>query len=65
VGPAERRGSAWGRAEADDKVRVVILGGTGDLFSSGHDLGSKVAVAEYTEHPTSLQPVPVGTGPSV
>jgi enoyl-CoA hydratase len=29
------------RAEADDRVRVVILGGTGPLFSSGHDMGSK------------------------
>ena len=28
-------------AEADDEVRVVILGGTGPMFSSGHDLGSK------------------------
>ena len=30
-------------AEADDDVRVVILGGAGPLFSSGHDLGSRVA----------------------
>ena len=28
-------------AEADDDVRVVILGGLGPMFSSGHDLGSK------------------------
>ena len=33
---------AFLRAEADDEVRVVILGGTGKMFSSGHDLGSKV-----------------------
>jgi enoyl-CoA hydratase len=33
-------------AEADDKVRVVILGGLGPLFSSGHDLGSVEMVAE-------------------
>jgi enoyl-CoA hydratase len=31
---------AFAAAEADDTVRVVILGGTGPLFSSGHDLGS-------------------------
>jgi enoyl-CoA hydratase len=37
---------AFLRAEADDQVRVVILGGAGPLFSSGHDLGSKEAVAE-------------------
>jgi len=33
-------------AEADDDIRVVILGGAGPLFSSGHDLGSKVAREE-------------------
>ena len=37
---------AFLEAEADDEVRVVILGGAGPLFSSGHDLGSKDAVAE-------------------
>lgn len=44
---------AFLRAEADDTCRVVILGGTGPLFSSGHDMGSKVAIAEYQTHPTS------------
>lgn len=44
---------AFGRAEADDTCRVVILGGTGPLFSSGHDLGSKQAIAEYGTHPTT------------
>src|SRR5437899_10648277 len=43
-------------AEADDQVRVVILGGAGPLFSSGHDLGSKEAMAERRpgpdQHPT-------------
>jgi enoyl-CoA hydratase len=47
---------AFLRAEADDEVRVVILGGTGKMFSSGHDLGSKVSVEEYSpgpkQHPT-------------
>jgi enoyl-CoA hydratase len=43
---------AFLRAEADDACRVVILGGTGPLFSSGHDLGSKVAMEEYASHPT-------------
>jgi enoyl-CoA hydratase len=49
-------GDALLRAEADDQVRVVILGGTGPLFSSGHDLGSKEALAEMMpgpdQHPT-------------
>jgi enoyl-CoA hydratase len=48
---------AFMKAEADDQVRVVILGGVGPLFSSGHDLGSADALAEYEkdgpgEHPT-------------
>jgi enoyl-CoA hydratase len=43
---------AFLRAEADDTVRVVILGGTGPMFSAGHDMGSKTALAERTEHPS-------------
>ena len=31
---------AFMEAEADDEVRVVILGGMGPMFSSGHDMGS-------------------------
>jgi enoyl-CoA hydratase len=38
-------------AEADDEVRVVILGGTGPIFSSGHDLGSKEMMADKTPGP--------------
>ena len=49
---------AFLRAEADDQVRVVILGGAGDMFSSGHDMGSKDAIAERTPgpdlHPSTL-----------
>src|ERR1700733_12020111 len=33
-------------AEADDNVRVVILGGIGPVFSAGHDLGSEESLAE-------------------
>jgi enoyl-CoA hydratase/carnithine racemase len=44
------------RAEADDTVRVVILGGLGPMFSTGHDLGSKKALEENEpgplQHPT-------------
>ncbi len=39
-------------AEADDTCRVVILGGEGLMFSSGHDMGSKVAMEEYATHET-------------
>lgn len=42
---------AFLRAEADDEVRVVILGGLGPMFSSGHDLGSAASRAEYTPGP--------------
>ena len=49
---------AFLRAEADDEVRVVILGGNGPMFSSGHDLGSAESRAEYTpgpdQHPSYL-----------
>src|SRR5580693_8597292 len=38
-------------AESDDNVRVVILGGVGPIFSSGHDLGSPESVAERTPGP--------------
>ena len=44
-------GDALLEAEGDDQVRVVILAGAGPLFSSGHDLGSKDAVAERTPGP--------------
>jgi len=47
---------AFLEAEADDNVRVVILGGTGPMFSSGHDLGSKASQEENqpgpNQHPT-------------
>lgn len=44
-------------AEADDTVRVVILAGSGESFSSGHDLGTpdrvrERAVGTDTMHPT-------------
>src|SRR5271165_974218 len=42
---------AFQRAEEDDTVRVVILGGVGPLFSSGHDMGSKEARAEWMPGP--------------
>jgi enoyl-CoA hydratase len=42
---------AFRAAEADDTVRVVILAGAGPLFSSGHDMGSRAAVAESAPGP--------------
>jgi len=43
---------AFLEAEADDQVRVVILGGEGLMFSSGHDMGSKVSMEELASHPS-------------
>jgi enoyl-CoA hydratase len=42
---------AFRRAEADDQVRVVILGGAGPMFSAGHDLGSADSLRESTPGP--------------
>jgi enoyl-CoA hydratase len=42
---------AFLEAEADDEVRVVILGGTGPMFSSGHDMGSKESIEQMTPGP--------------
>ncbi|TDC85095.1 enoyl-CoA hydratase [Actinomadura sp. 7K507] len=42
---------AFQEAEADDRVRVVILGGMGPMFSAGHDVGSKQAMAENMPGP--------------
>lgn len=45
---------AFRRAEQDDTCRVVILGGNGKMFSSGHDMGSPEAQEEFRSHPTSF-----------
>jgi len=49
-------GEAMLAAEADDQVRVVILGGAGPMFSAGHDLGSREWREEHDpgpgQHPT-------------
>jgi len=49
--------NAFLEAEADDQVRVVILGGHGKMFSSGHDMGSTDMQNERrggpNEHPTA------------
>jgi enoyl-CoA hydratase len=55
-------GDALLQAEADDRVRVVILGGMGPMFSSGHDMGSKQAIAERTPGPTQHPTVGINGG---
>jgi enoyl-CoA hydratase len=42
---------AFLRAEADDQVRVVILGGNGPMFSAGHDMGTKISEEERNPGP--------------
>jgi enoyl-CoA hydratase len=42
---------AFSRAEEDDTIRVVILGGHGPMFSSGHDMGSREGRADMTPGP--------------
>src|ERR1700731_2347084 len=49
-------------AEADDRVRVVILCGAGPLFSSGHDMGSREAREEYQPGPGQHPSVTVNGG---
>jgi enoyl-CoA hydratase len=53
-GLLEELDHAFLAAEADDTVRVVILGGEGPSFSSGHDLGSRDAQAEGQPGPDQL-----------
>ena len=55
-------GDAFARAEADDTVRVVILCGAGPMFSSGHDMGSREAVAERQPGPDQHPSVTVNGG---
>ena len=43
--------AAFAEAEADDRVRVVILAGAGPMFSAGHDMGTEVSVREMTPGP--------------
>jgi len=53
---------AFGRAEEDDTVRVVILRGAGPLFSSGHDMGSREAAEERQPGPNQHPSVTVNGG---
>lgn len=53
---------AFARAEADDTVRVVILAGEGPMFSSGHDIGSKQARAEFSPGPEQHRTVTINGG---
>ena len=56
---------AFLQAEADDDVRVVILGGTGKMFSSGHDMGSSVMLEEFMPGPNQHETRQVNGGSRV
>lgn len=47
---------AFLQAEADDDVRVVILAGAGEAFSSGHDTGSAERAAERDPESPDFHP---------
>lgn len=53
---------AFRQAEEDDGVRVVILAGAGDMFSSGHDLGSADARREMAPGPDQHRTVSINGG---
>jgi enoyl-CoA hydratase len=54
-GMLEELNDAFLAAERDDAVKVVILAGAGPIFSSGHDLGSKMSMAERMPGPDQLE----------
>jgi enoyl-CoA hydratase/carnithine racemase len=47
----EEMDAAFRSAEADDEVRVIVLAGEGDHFSSGHDLGTPDEVEDARRRP--------------
>jgi enoyl-CoA hydratase len=54
--------TAFRAAEADDDVRVVILGGHGKMFSAGHDMGSKIGRQElHGPNPHETRTIDGGT----
>jgi enoyl-CoA hydratase len=54
-GMLEELNDAFLSAERDDTVRVVILAAAGQIFSSGHDLGSSVQRAEVATGPDQVE----------
>ena len=47
----EEMDQAFAQAMADDDVRVVVLSGSGDHFSSGHDLGTPEEIEDARTRP--------------
>src|SRR3954469_4003842 len=49
--------AAFERAASDRTVRVIVLGGNGDSFSAGHDLGTDEQQADRPSRPASATSV--------
>jgi len=47
----EELDEALGQAEADDEIRVIVIGGMGPHFSAGHDMGSKDELEDRERRP--------------
>ena len=53
---------AFLQAEADDEVRVIILGGNGPMFSAGHDMGTKTFGEEWNPGPKQHESRKINSG---
>ena len=42
------------RAEEDEAIKVIVIGGVGDHFGGGHDLGSDEMVEELADFPRDM-----------
>ncbi len=51
----EELDEALRQAEADDEIRVIIIGGMGPHFSAGHDMGSKEELEDRERRPFPLE----------
>jgi enoyl-CoA hydratase len=47
----EEMDAAFAQAVADDEVRVIVLGGVGEHFSAGHDLGTPDELEDVARRP--------------
>jgi enoyl-CoA hydratase len=47
----EELDGAFAEAVADDEARVIVLGGMGDHFSAGHDLGTPDELEDFARRP--------------
>jgi len=53
----EELDAAFQQAEADEEIRVIVVGGMGPHFSAGHDLGSKEELEDREKrgYPTNIE----------